>query len=105
MLKGIIFDLDGTIVHSTLDFEAMRTELGLAPRTPLLEALDVMPPEERVRAEAVLLRHELAAAEKSQLLPGVDALLSWLDSHQLKRALFSRNTHEAVQMMVSRLGL
>ena len=36
---GVVFDLDGTITRPRLDFEAIRTEIGLAPDLPILEQL------------------------------------------------------------------
>ena len=41
-VRGVVFDLDGTLVVQELDFDAMRREIGLPPGTPLLEALEGM---------------------------------------------------------------
>jgi phosphoglycolate phosphatase-like HAD superfamily hydrolase len=38
-IRGVVFDLDGTLVSQELDFEAIRREIGLPTGTPLLEAL------------------------------------------------------------------
>ena len=45
-----IFDLDGTLTVSAHDFEHMRRELGLAPETPILEALHAMPQEQALQS-------------------------------------------------------
>ena len=78
-LRGVIFDLDGTLVVQELDFEAMRCEIGLPSGTPLLEALDGMDGDTRAAAVEVLRRHELAAAQTARLNPGVADFLKWLD--------------------------
>jgi len=39
MIRGIIFDLDGTLADSQLDFDAMRREMELPLGLPILEAL------------------------------------------------------------------
>jgi len=53
-LKLVIFDLDGTLLDSPLDFDAIRCEIGLPDGQPILEALEGLPPPERARAEAVI---------------------------------------------------
>ena len=74
-LRGVVFDLDGTLVVQELDFEAMRREIGLPSGTPLLEAVERMQGARREAALDVLRRHELAAAETARLNPGVAAFL------------------------------
>lgn len=104
-LKGVIFDLDGTLVIQELDFEAMRREIGLPPGTPLLEAVEQLPPAEQQAAHAVLQRHERAAAQTATLNPGVREFLSWLDERGIRRAVLSRNMREAVDLVLARCGL
>jgi HAD superfamily hydrolase (TIGR01509 family) len=104
-LRGVVFDLDGTLVVQELDFEAMRREIGLPTGTPLLEALDGMDGEARATAIAVLRRHELAAAQTAQLNPGVSAFLNWLDERSVRRAVLSRNMREAVIQVLRRCGV
>src|SRR6516165_7162926 len=79
-IRGVVFDLDGTVVVQTLDFEAMRREIGLPSGTPLLEALETMTKVERIRAEAVFERHEAEAAAIATLLPGVYHFMRRLES-------------------------
>src|SRR5438067_174891 len=43
VVRGVVFDLDGTLVVEQLDYEAIRRELGLAPRSPLLEGIAALP--------------------------------------------------------------
>lgn len=46
MPRGVIFDLDGTLVDSGLDFDSMRREMGLDPGTPILESLATLPEQD-----------------------------------------------------------
>ena len=101
-LRGVVFDLDGTLVVQDLDFEAMRREIGLPTGTPLLEALDDMEGNARAAAVEVLRRHELAAARTARLNPGVSAFLEWLDERGVRRAVLSRNMREAVVQVLDR---
>src|SRR5437763_11723475 len=89
-LRGIVFDLDGTLVSQELDFEAIRREIGLQPGTPLLEALRELDVEQRLRAEAILDRHERLAAERAAVFAGIPEFLAWLDTRRIRRAVLTR---------------
>ena len=43
MLRGLIFDLDNTLVDSRLNFDAMRREMDLPAGLPILEAIERLP--------------------------------------------------------------
>jgi HAD superfamily hydrolase (TIGR01509 family) len=104
--RGIIFDLDGTLVDSRLDFAAMRRDLGLPARTPILEALaTVTDPAERARLDAIVLRHELEGAERATLMPGVDRLWSEIARRDLRTAIFTRNARAVTEHTLARVGL
>lgn len=106
MLKGVIFDLDGTVVDSRLDFVAIRRDLGLAENAPILEAIDRNPNlAERVRMHEILDRHELAGAERASLMPGIAELLSELETRKLRTAVFTRNSRKAAARTLERLNL
>src|SRR3954469_20738856 len=104
-VRGVVFDLDGTLVRQKLDFEAIRREIGLPPGTPLLEALEQLPPAERDRAWEILDHHELAAAAASEVLPGVVEFLDWLDSKSVRRAVLTRNSRAASTTALTRCRL
>src|SRR5581483_5384826 len=104
-VRGVVFDLDGTLIVQELDFEAMRREIGLPSGTPLLEAVERLHGPAREAALAVLRRHEMAAAETARLNPGVAAFLDWLAERGVRRAVLSRNMREAVVKVLRRCGL
>jgi HAD superfamily hydrolase (TIGR01549 family) len=103
-VRGIIFDLDGTLVEQHLDFEGMRREIGLRCGTPLLEALDQMTGTELEQALRIIRRHELIAAESALLNPGVADFLARLDGLGVRRAVLSRNMRVAVERVLERCG-
>lgn len=104
-IAGLIFDLDGTLVDSALDFDAMRAEMGLPPKQPILESLDKMPEAEALRCRDILARHEWAGAERAVLMPGAAQFLQALEPLGLHRALLTRNSRAIVERTLARLGL
>jgi hypothetical protein len=62
--RAIIFDMDGTLTRPLLDFAAIRADIALTADDPILETMARMAPDARQRAEAVLRRHEDAAARR-----------------------------------------
>src|SRR5262249_1927945 len=104
-VQGVIFDLDGTLIHQRLDFGAIRREIGLPPGAPLLEALAAMAPPAFLRANAVMDGHEWEAARSGTALPGVEALLVRIDAAGVRRAVLTRNSRASTQIALAVAGL
>lgn len=105
-VRGIIFDLDGTLVDSALDFEVIRRDMGLPAGSPILEALNEIPAgAEKERLLDVLRSHELRGAERAVLFDGVPRFLEWLDQHGLYRAILTRNSRESTDLVLRRLAI
>jgi HAD superfamily hydrolase (TIGR01509 family) len=100
----VIFDMDGTLTRDQLDFDAIRLEIGLE-REPILEALERMSPADRARAEAILHRHEAAAADTSELQPGAAGVLADLRRRGIAVALMTRNSRRSAETFLARHGL
>ena len=92
-----IFDLDGTLTVSAHDFEHIRSELGLAPETPILEALHAMPEAEAAPLWEQLNELEFYYAGKSSLMQGATELLQKLHDDGRQLAILTRNTMPVVQ--------
>ena len=102
---GLVFDMDGTLIESDLDFDLMRREMGVADRQPILEAIDAMPTREADRCREILARHERAGAEQATLIAGVVPFLGEVDRHGWRRAVLTRNTRPLTLLALERLGL
>lgn len=102
--RGVIFDMDGTLADSQLDFPAIRLELGLG-EGPLLEKLASLSPDERARCEAILHSHERRGAECATPFPSADQWIVRLDEFQIERGVLSRNSKSIVEVTLQRCGL
>ncbi len=104
-LSGIVFDLDGTLVDSALDFPAMRRETGCPEGTGLLEFVDALNSEtQRAHARAVIHRHEIAGAQRATWMPGADRLLHSIAASSLAVGIVTRNSREAAALTLDALG-
>lgn len=57
-VRGVVFDMDGTLIDSSLDFGRIRAEAGVPDGRPILEFLETAPDDVRDHVTEVLLRHE-----------------------------------------------
>ena len=90
--RGVIFDLDGTLVDSGLDFNQIRAELGLPAGQPVLEAIAAMEAGEATRCHAVLDQHERIGAQNSNVMPGAAEFLEHLRSRDVLCGVATRNS-------------
>lgn len=104
LASAVIFDMDGTLTRPILDFDLIREEIGL-PKEPILEAVMQLPPEDRARAEAILLRHEAVAAAESELQPGAAEVVTAIRDAGIPVALMTRNSRESTRAFQDRHGL
>jgi HAD superfamily hydrolase (TIGR01509 family) len=102
--KGIIFDLDGTIIDVPYDWPKIRIKLGMQG-TSILSALEALAEPERTRKLRLLKRYEDEATRQARLKPGTKALLGFLALKKLKTALVSNNSRRNVDLILAKFGL
>jgi len=96
-LRAVIFDLDGTLADSALDFDAIRAEIGLLPGLPILEQLATADAETCERAEVIMRRHERDAIAGARLTDGCAELLAHLVARRIPIGILTRNIREVVE--------
>ena len=85
--------MDGTLTVGIHDFDAIRAELGLEPRKPILEQLALLP-ESRQRELYVRLDElELELAGRAQAAAGAERLLESLAARGATLGILTRNSH------------
>jgi len=94
-LKGIIFDLDNTLVSSSLDFDSIRASLGCPKDVDLLDFVAVLPHQEKTEADELLIEYELNDAVTAKKLMGTDELLALLSQLAIPCAIVTRNCKQA----------
>jgi hypothetical protein len=103
--KGFIFDLDGTLVDSALDFKAIRADLGLEAGAPILESVSKWHEKKRLEAYNTIGQHELKGAHASSLIPGVIQFLDRLKLQNKPLAVFTRNSRPVTELTLLKHNL
>lgn len=104
-IDAVIFDLDGTLVSSELDFRAIRRQLGCPADHDLLEHIDAMPAGKAQAAHQIVLDHEMADAHGARHLPGAGELLEFLRRMALPFGVVTRNCRAAAQIKLSQMSV
>lgn len=101
-IKGVIFDLDGTLVESSLDFTAMRREVGCPEKEDILTFIDSLPDiAQQQAAHQVILDHELADAENARWLDNGKVMVETVLNANLPIAIVTRNCKQATAIKVA----
>lgn len=111
---GVIFDMDGTLLHQSIDFASMRQSIYAVANEDanvnervdsgcVLEIAERLSPEGRAKAQEIFADIEKRAVEKMSFMDGLPDLLRYLDDHGVRRAVLTRNVESSVDTMHDRL--
>lgn len=101
-IKGVIFDLDGTLVKSSLDFQKIRRDIGCPAEQDLLEYVANLRPSQQQHAEAIILQHEQLDAQSSHWIEGAENFVQQLMARRLPLAIVTRNSAKATAQKCQR---
>ncbi|KAJ1281613.1 hypothetical protein BS78_04G319000 [Paspalum vaginatum] len=116
-LRGVVFDMDGTLTVPVIDFPAMYREvLGgdaayAAARAAgggsvdILHSIEAWAPDKQRQAYEVIARFEREGLGRLQIMPGASELCGFLDAKQIRRGLITRNVKDAVDLFHQRFGI
>ncbi|WP_348689255.1 HAD-IA family hydrolase [uncultured Pseudoalteromonas sp.] len=95
-IQGVIFDLDGTLVSSELDFSLIKAQIGCPCEQDLLDYIAHLPsPYMREEAMNIVHQHELQDAQFATILPGVTEAVNALKVKNIPMAIVTRNFDKA----------
>ncbi len=95
--------MDGTIWDSSIDWLAVRREIGLpVDGRPIYVQLMDLPSQERDRGIRILERHEELGVKNGMLVPGTEELLQCLRDAHVKCALVTNNSRRSVERVLER---
>ena len=103
-LRGLIFDLDGTIVDAPYDWPRIKAALNTGGQ-PILMHLERLAEPERSRKWRVLEAFEKTATENAVLMPGIPQLMDFISGRGVRTALVSNNSAKNVRFLVNKFRL
>lgn len=104
--RAALFDMDGTILDSGIDWHAIRAEIGLPyDGRPILQQLEAASCSMRERGLEILSRAEREGAENGKLLPGATELVQFLQSNDVRCVLITNNSRRSTETILSKYPL
>jgi HAD superfamily hydrolase (TIGR01549 family) len=103
-VKGVIFDMDGTITAPYFDFTTIKEEAGIGD-VDMLDYLATATGVEHARVQAVMTKFEDAGVAEAKLNHGARELLDELTRREMPTALLTRNTRRSVDGVCRKLNL
>eukprot|EP00659_Diplonema_papillatum_P004448 gene4448-6891_t len=104
-LKGVIFDMDGTLSVPYIDWTALRSEIGCPSGVTIMEHVTGLPAEKSAWADGVLRTVEREACDRAAINAGAHELLEHLQSLGLRLAVVTNNHGDAMRVFLERHGL
>ncbi|RYZ71825.1 MAG: HAD family hydrolase [Proteobacteria bacterium] len=92
--KAYVFDLDGTLIDSKIDFAGMRAELNCVDGDDVLSMIEAMAGAARLSALEIVHRHEQTAAQTSTLIEGAREFIEAARALKIPCAILTRNSRE-----------
>jgi HAD superfamily hydrolase (TIGR01549 family) len=103
-LRGVIFDMDGTLTEPAIDFAEMRRRLDI-PEGDILATIKQWPSHRRQAALGIIEEIEEKARADLVIRDGAGELLAFLDGRGIRTGIITRNTVRTVRQFERRLGV
>ncbi|OAL52948.1 HAD-like protein [Pyrenochaeta sp. DS3sAY3a] len=102
LLKGIVFDVDGTLcLPQNYMFAEMRAALNISKPTDILDHIYSLPEGEQEAAQEKIRNIERTAMKSQQPQAGLVELMDYLDSRGIKKGICTRNFDAPVNHLLT----
>jgi HAD superfamily hydrolase (TIGR01509 family) len=105
LASGILFDWDGVIADTRLDFSRVREKYSGNRDAMLLEDAGALSPGERVALMRDLEELETRGARDARLMPGAGEVLEWFSKRNIPFAVLSRNCRASIETAARAIGV
>jgi HAD superfamily hydrolase (TIGR01549 family) len=103
-IKGVIFDMDGTLVDAPYDWKSIKEELNTQGK-PILTHIQGLTEPEKTQKWKQLENFEKEATKKAVLKKGISEFLAFLKRRGIKVALVTNNSRENVEYLLRKFEL
>ncbi|WPH01458.1 putative hydrolase [Acrodontium crateriforme] len=101
-LRGIVFDMDGTLCKpQNYMFGQMRAAVSIPPSSDILDHIHGLPEVEQEAAMAKIRAIEREAMGNQEAQPGLVTLMEFLDEHKVLKAICTRNFDAPVNHLLT----
>ena len=104
-LKGVLFDLDNTLVSCSMSFVKMRTAVNCPEGQDILTHVNNLPNEKQRHAQQTIIDIEVNDAHKSKAFKGATELLSFLKTQKIPTAIITRNCEQAARIKLDKTAI
>ena len=101
IIKGIIFDMDGTIVDAPYDWKKIKSDLDTQGK-PILQYIRGLAEPEKTKKWNLLEKIEKEATAKAVLKEGIFDFLDFIKQYHIKSALVTNNSFENVSFLIKK---
>jgi HAD superfamily hydrolase (TIGR01509 family) len=103
-VQAVVFDLDGTLIKTSVAFQPFRARIGCA-EPDVLEYIGRQDAETRRRMLAVLSEYEACIQNDCTLNDGFVDLMAYLARHDIKTGIITRSSAEHARVVTAKMAI
>lgn len=103
VLRGVVFDMDGTLTRPNIDFPEMYRRCGIDRKNDIIQVLSSLPKADAKPKWDIIHQMEEDSMNTMQLTVGSIEVINWLSSHNIPIALVTRNTYKSTIVLQNQL--